>query len=249
MLTRQQYSRYNDAMIVFLNSKGLLMFPRNRTSLSILFFSMFLSANAFASRGGDVTEMSLLIQNNDIFLKYPGSVDRTTISSVQVSWWQSFSESIDARISIASLELQQKSNSSVLAYNATGYALGIGFRGNIFESDFVNAALNLGFDYLTTSGETNLNQAIEVSWYESSIGVDFKFLPLNSVSFLLGARYTSINGEHDVMDTSTVVSFSEDNPQGYYAGLEFKAGQGGKVTVSWQGGFRQGVYLSFSNRF
>lgn len=209
---------------------------------------LFMS-NVYAGGEGHVTEMSLVLQSNDINLKYPGSVDSIKISAVEVNLWQSFTESVDARLSIASIELSQKNNATVSAYDATGYMLGIGFRGNIIESEFVTAGLSFGFDYLAITGETNTNQAVDVSWYESSVSADFEFFPSNPVSFLTGASYTRIDGEHDVTGTGTLVSFSEDEPGGYYIGLAFKAARGGEVVVTWQGGYRQGVFLSFSNRF
>lgn len=226
------------------------MLYRNYICLSILSFCTFIfSTNAVANRDGEVTQMSLLIQNTDVFLSYPSSVDRTSVSSVQVTWWQTFSESIEARLSIASIELRQKSNSSVLMYDATGYALGLGMRGNVFESELVNAGLSFSFDYMSVTGETNLSEAMEVFWYETSLSADFEFLPTSAISILAGGSYSVIDGEHEVLDTASVVSFSEDNPVGYYAGLAFKSGQSGSVTVLWQGGYRQGVYLSFSSQF
>lgn len=220
----------------------------NALTLSII--SVIFSANAFAYDTSDVTEMSLVIQSNDISLKFPNSVDTTKSSTIEVTWWQKFSASLDGRLSVAYVELSQNNNSTVSAYDTSGYELGIGFRGTFFESEFANLGFGVNFDYMATSGETTAKEVTEVSWYKYSGSLDAVFLPLNSISILAGASYTTIDGEYKLVNAAnSIVSFSEDQPEGYYAGMSFKSGSSGKVNVTWHGGHRQGVYLVFSNRF
>ena len=225
-----------------------MWYIRKIVMLGMLFTSAFFPINVLANNGG-ITEMTLTIQNNDIDLKYSAAIERTEISSVQVTMWQDFSESIDARLNIASIELSQKATGSVSIYNTTGYILGIGFRGNVLETELLNIGVSLGLDYLATEGETSSNESVSVSWFESTVKTDLELFPNKSLSFLTGASYTVIDGEHDVADTSTITSFSEQDAEGYYAGLSLKASGGGKVALIWQGGYRKGVYLSFSNQF
>lgn len=220
----------------------------NGILLSFVFFT--LSLNAYAYGESDLTEMSLVIQSNDISLRFPASVDKTKVSTLEINWWQEFSKSLEGRLSIAYVELTQSANSSVLAYDTSGYELGLGFRGDIFESEIVNLGFSLNLDYMASAGETSTKLQAEVSWYKYSGSVDFVFLPSKPISILTGASYTAIDGEHKIIDvTSSSVTFTEDTPVGYYAGLSFKSGGRGKVNVIWQGGHRQGIYLVFSNRF
>jgi len=229
------------------------MFKVSRANLSGLMLSavsIFFSAHAFAYDRINVTEVSLVIQSNDLELKFPNTVDRTKASTVEVTWWQYFSASLEGRLSIAYVELSQNTNSSVMAYDTSGYELGIGFRGNIFESEIVNLGFGLNFDYLATSGETTAKEATEISWYKYSGSIDAVFLPLNTISILTGVSYTTIDGEHKVINTTnSLASFTEDQPEGYYVGISFKSGGNAKVNVTWHGGYRQGVYLVFSNHF
>lgn len=229
------------------------MFQFTRAHFSVLAlnigFTVF-SVNAFAYDASNVTEMSLVIQTNDMSLKFPNSVDVTKTSRVEVTWWQKFSASLDGRLSVAYIELSQSTNSSVSAYDTSGYELGIGFRGNIFETRFADLGFGVNFDYMTTSGETTAKEETEVSWYKYSGSVDAVFLPANTISILAGASYTAIDGEHKLINAAnSIVTFSEDQAEGYYAGLSFKSSANGKVNVTWQGGHRQGIYLVFSNRF
>lgn len=228
------------------------MFQLNRNLFRVLALCLvpaIISTNVLAE--SDVTEMSLLVQSNDVSFKFPNSVDRTKISTIEVTWWQSFSDVAELRLNIAYVELSQNVNSTVSAYNTTGYEVGIGFRGNVFESEIINIGIGATFDYLSSQGETTLNnEATEVTWLKYSGGVNFVFLPSNSISILTGASYTTIDGEHELTDTAgSLVTFTEDESEGYYAGLSFKSGQRGKITMSWHGGHREGVYLTFSSRF
>ena len=229
------------------------MFQIKRAYFSVLALSFILtvfSANAFAYDTSEVTEMSLVIQSNDMSLKFPDTVDETKTSKIEITWWQKFSASLDGRLSIAYIELSQSANSTVSAYDTSGYELGIGFRGNIFETQFANLGFGVNFDYMTTSGETTEKEETEVSWYKYSGSVDAVFLPENTISILAGASYTAIDGEHKLINSgNSVVTFSEDQAEGYYAGLSFKSSANGTVNVTWQGGHRQGIYLVFSNRF
>lgn len=229
------------------------MFQFTRANFSILTQSIvfvFFTGNAFAYDTSEVTEMSLVLQSNDMSLKFPSSVDSTKTSTIEVTWWQKFSASLDGRLSVAYVELSQNTNSTVSAYDTSGYELGIGFRGNIFESEIVNFGFGINFDYMASSGETTAKEATEVSWYKYSGSVDAVFLPLNTISILAGASYTTIDGEYKLIDSgNSIVTFSEDQPEGYYAGMSFKSSARGKVNVTWHGGHRQGIYLVFSNRF
>lgn len=229
------------------------MFQFSRAHFSVLTLSIIFvifSGNAFAYDTSQVTEMSLVIQSNDMSLKFPGSVDTTKTSTIEVTWWQKFSASLDGRLSMAYVELSQNTNSTVSAYDTSGYELGIGFRGNIFESEIVNLGFGINFDYMASSGETREKEATEVSWYKYSGSVDAVFLPQNTISILAGASYTTIDGEYKLIDSAnSIVTFSEEQPEGYYAGMSFKSSSSGKVNVTWHGGHRQGIYLIFSNRF
>lgn len=229
------------------------MFQFTRAHFSVLTLNIVIviySCNVFAYDTSEVTEMSLVIQSNDMSLKYPDSVDTTKMSTIEITWWQKFSASLDGRLSVAYVELSQHTNSTVSAYDTSGYELGIGFRGNIFESEIVNLGFGINFDYMSTSGETRAKEATEVSWYKYSGSVDTVFLPQNTLSILAGASYTTIDGEYKLIDSgNSIVTFSEDQPVGYYAGMSFKSSGSGKVNVTWHGGHRQGVYLVFSNRF
>ena len=229
------------------------MFQLNRAQFSALILSFTLvviPTYTYAAEDGEVTEVSLLLQTNDILLIFPDSVTSTKVSTAQVTWWQEFSESLEARLSLSYIELSQKNNSSVLAYNATGYDIGIGFRGAVIKSEIVDVGLSVTLDYLSTTGETNLDEAIEISWLEYSGSVDFEFIPSSPVTILAGASYTAIDGEHEVINTAnSLSSFSEDESAGYYGGLSFKSNDGGNVSLTWHGGHREGVYLTFSKRF
>jgi len=221
----------------------------NRFNVSILTFFLLLNS-ALAYEENDVTEMSFIIQSNDISLKFPTSTDKTKVSSMEVTWWQKFSDSLQARLNIAYVEMSQNADASVLGYTASGYELGIGFRGNVITSDVVNIGLGVSFDYLAIDGETNIEEAIDITWFKYSGGIDFEFLPLSSVSILTGLNYTVIDGEHRVIDTAnSLTTFSEDKPEGYYIGMSFKSGNSGTVNMTLHGGQREGIFLTFSNRF
>ena len=214
----------------------------------VLLFSF--QQHSFAYSDGDVTEMSLVASSNDVSLKFSNSIDKTRNSTIELTWWQVFSESIQAKVSLAYVELSQNSNSTVLAYDASGYKLGVGFRGNAFNSEFLTVGLNVSFDYLSADGNNTQQETVQVTWFEYSGGVDLEFLPNNSVSILTGASYTVIDGEHKTVDVAnSAVTYSEDTPEGYYAGVSFKSGQRGRINMTWHGGHSQGIYLSFSNHF
>ena len=229
------------------------MFPLTQLHFRVLatcFIFSVASTNVFAYPDNDVTEMSLLIQSNNMYFKFPGTVDQTKISTIELTWWQVFTGSIEGGLNISYVELSQKDNSSVPAYDASGYEVGIGFRSKFIQTETVNVGLRMSIDYMALSGQTNSNKDVEVSWVKYSGGADFEFFPSSSISALAGVSYTSIDGENKVIDTTnSLVSFSEDKPEGYYAGVSFKSGRSGKINMTWHGGYRSGVYLTFSNQF
>jgi len=228
------------------------MLQPSRLSFHLLAICMFIgvSQQSYAYDGADVTEMSLVVRSNDLSVKYSNSIDKTRDSTIQLTWWQVFSNSIQAKLSLAYVELSQNADSTVRAYDSSGYKIGIGFRGSVFYSEFVSVGLKLSIDYLSTDGSNNLEETVQVTWLEYSGGVDMVFLPENTVSILTGVSYTVIDGEHKVVDVAnSAVTFSEDEPEGYYAGVSFKSGRRGKVDVTLHGGHSQGVFLGFSNSF
>jgi len=229
----------------------MIKFARFYVGLITLLFSVFFySSSVFAYGDSDIAEMSFIVQSNDISLKFPTSTDKTKVSSMEVTWWQNFSDSLQARLNIAYVEMSQNADASVLGYTASGYELGLGFRGNVSTSDVVNIGLGVSFDYLVINGETNIEEAIDITWFKYSGGIDFEFLPLSSVSILTGFNYTVIDGEHRVVDTAnSLTTFSEDKPEGYYIGMSFKSGNSGTVNMTLHGGQREGIFLTFSNRF
>jgi len=232
------------------------MNSQNRTLINWIFTGLCIfaySVNSFAYEQDNVAEFSLIVQSNELSLQYPDSVNRTKVSTLRGTWWQSLSPWLQGALSLAYVDMSQDSYASVPAYNATGYDIGVGFRGGILQSNFVNIGLKFTIDYLSTAGGTALNQRTEINWFEYIGSADFIFIPTKPVSILAGVSYTVIDGEQKIYNTSnnfnSIQSFSANIPEGYYAGLSIKTGQSGQINMKWHEGTRQGFYLTFSNRF
>ena len=223
------------------------------TGLSASICFVVLSSNTFAYMQDNVSEFSFLIQSNDLSLKYDdpvNSVIRTKVSSLRATWWQALTKQLQGGLSLAYVDMTQNSYSNVPAYNSTGYNIGIGLRGAILQTNFVNIGLGVTADYLSTTGGTAFNNKTDVSWAEYVGSADFVFIPTKPVSILGGVSYTVIDGTQKIYGTfNRTLSFSANTPEGYYGGLSIKTGGTGRINMTWHEGTRQGFYLTFSNQF
>lgn len=217
-------------------------------TVSICFFAV--SSSATAHKRDTVAEFSLLVQSDEISLKYPNSANRTKVSTLRATWWQPLSNWLQGALSLAYVDMSQNSYAGFQAFNATGYDIGIGLRGGVLQSKFVNIGLRFTADYLSTTGGTAFNNKTDISWFEYVGSADFVFIPTKPVSILAGASYTVINGEQIIYNTiNSIHTFTANTPEGYYAGLSLQTGQSGRINMKWYEGTRQGFYLTFSNRF
>ena len=221
-----------------------------RYQIVCLTISFLCLSTAYSLDDSDVTEMSLQLQNNDVDIKFPGSVAETKMSRIQLIWWQPLVGSIEGGLNLSYVELSQKTSATVTAYDTSGYEIGIGFRGLILDTEILNLGLQFSLDYLSAQGDTNLEQDVDITWLKYSSSLDFEFIPLSPVTILTGVSYSKIDGEHELLDTpNSVVEFNEDDAIGYYIGLSIKSGNSGKIAVTVNNGHREGIYLVFSNRF
>jgi len=233
------------------------MFTLKNKIIITLFFTLFAS-QVIAANGNNVSQVSFVVQNNDLSVDINDSVNVVSVTKVKATWWQPLTKSLEGGVSLGYAELDQDEYTGVQSYATNGYTIGFALRAGLINANAIQLGLNFNFDYLQTSGYTSstgssIDQRTEVNWFEYGAGIVLVLLPKSTVSILGGASDTELDGDLKVDNSngngSTRRSFAVHTPEGYYGGIRINTGQTGRIDMKWESGTRKGFYLAFSNRF
>lgn len=225
----------------------------SRATLTYTGLCLFLGLAFFrpscASYDPEVSDFVLFIEHSDTDWVYPAVTLETTTTRLLAVWHESFGQSLKGGLRFAYLDISQATNPLPSGKNATGYGLGIDLHAGLFEQRKLQLDLRLAYDYQSAYGKST-DQTSDFIWHTAEVGFDLIVAPLSRLSFLTGVSLTWLDGEQRVAgNINQIIPFNEDEPFGYYAGLDLKTDATGSIGLKYYGGIRQGGELIFRRRF
>jgi hypothetical protein len=216
---------------------------------SILLLTCLFSAPSWANYDPTVSDFALFIQHTDMDWAYPAVIRQTTSTRLLAVWHENFNPSLKGGLRLAYLDLSQASNPLPSAQNSTGYSLGFDIHALLLDRRLLHLGLAFAYDYQSTHGNSP-DQTSDFVWHTGIVGIDMIIAPAAQLSLLAGARLTYLDGEQRVSgNLNQIIPFNEDEPIGYYAGLNLKTDATGSIGLKWHGGTMQGLELVFRREF
>lgn len=207
------------------------------------------SPAGWAYTDSQVSDFALFIEHIDSDWAYPAQVQQTTMTRLLAVWHESFSPILKGGLRLAYLDLSQASNPLPSAQNSTGYGLGFDIHTLLLDQRLMRLELKFAYDYQSTGGRSP-DQTTDFVWHTGQAGIDVILIPRTSLSLLTGISLTFIDGEQRVSgDLNQIIPFDEDEPFGYYAGVNLKTDATGSIGFKWYGGTKQGVEFVFRREF
>lgn len=234
------------------SQKGGSSMPRNTLNYTglCLFIGLLFATPSWANNDPEVSDFVLFIEHSDTDWNYPAVKQETTTTRLLAVWHESFTESLKGGLRLAYLDISQAANPLPSGKNSTGYGLGIDVHAGLLTRPSLQLGLRLAYDYQSTSGKSS-DQVSDFIWHSAEVALDMIVAPMSRLSFLSGVSLNWLDGEQRVSgNINQIFSFSEDEPFGYYAGLNLKTdATGGSIGFRYYGGFRQGGELVFRRHF
>lgn len=216
---------------------------------SILMLVYLSSTPSWASYDPTVSDFALFIQHTDMDWAYPATTQQTTTSRLLAIWHENFSPSFKGGLRLAYLDVSQASNPLPSAQNSTGYSLGFDLHARLLDHRLLQLGLIFAYDYQSTGGSST-DQTSDFVWHSGIAGIDMIIAPTARLSVLTGASLTYIDGEQRVSgNINQIIPFKEDEPLGYYAGVNLKTDATGSIGFKWHGGTMQGWEFVFRRKF
>ena len=207
------------------------------------------SRPGWANYDPEVSDFALFIEHTDTMWVYPAVNLETTTTRLLAVWHESFGQSLKGGLRLAYLDISQATNPLPSGKNATGYGLGIDLHAGLLNRQALQLELRFAYDYQSTAGKSS-DQVSDFNWHSAEVGLDVIVAPASRFSFLTGASLSWLDGEQRVTgNINQIFAFNEDEPFGYYAGLNLKTDATGSIGLKYYGGFRQGGELIFRRRF
>ena len=214
-----------------------------------LFIGLVLFRPAWANYDPEVSDFVLFIEHSDTDWVYPAVTVETTTTRLLAVWHESFGQSLKGGLRLAYLDISQATNPLPSGKNATGYGLGIDLHAGLLDRRMLQLDLRFAYDYQSTYGKST-DQTSDFIWHTAEASLDIIVVPASRLSFLTGVSLTWLEGEQRVSgNISQIIPFNEDEPFGYYAGLNLKTDATGSIGLKYYGGMRQGGELIFRRRF
>jgi hypothetical protein len=214
-----------------------------------LFIGLAFFRPAWANYDPEVSDFVLFIEHSDTDWIYPAVTVETTTTRLLAVWHESFGQSLKGGLRLAYLDISQATNPLPSGKNATGYGLGIDLHAGLLDRRMLQLDLRFAYDYQSTYGKST-DQTSDFIWHTAEAGLDIIVVPASRLSFLTGVSLTWLDGEQRVAgNINQIIPFSEDEPFGYYAGLDLKTDATGSIGLKYYGGMRQGGELIFRRRF
>lgn len=219
----------------------------NLKSLPLL--ACLFSTPSWANYDPTVSDFALFIQHADMDWSYPTTTQQTTSTRLLAVWHESFSQSLKGGLRLGYIDLSQASNPLPSAQNSTGYSLGFDIHALLLEQRILHLGLAFAYDYQSTQGNSP-DQTSDFVWHTGMMGIDMILAPEAQFSVLAGASLTYLDGEQRISgNLNRILPFNEDEPIGYYAGLDLKTDATGSIGFKWHGGTMQGVEFVFRRSF
>ena len=230
---------------------GTSIMPRNNLNYTglCLFIGLAFYSPTWANDDPEVSDFVLFIEHSDTDWVYPAVNLETTTTRLLAVWHESFAPSLKGGLRLAYLDISQAGNPLPSGQNATGYGLGIDVHAGLLDRHMLQLGLRFAYDYQSTYGKST-DQTSDFIWHTAEVGVDMIVAPTSRLSFLTGVSLTWVDGEQRVSgNINQIMPFSEDEPIGYYAGLNLKTDATGSIGLKYYGGMRQGGELIFRRHF
>lgn len=207
------------------------------------------SPTGWTSTDSGVSDFALFIEHTDTDWAYPSSVQEATITRLLAVWHESFGPTLRGGLRLAYLDLSQASNPLPSAQNSTGYSLGFDIHTLVSNQRLMQLGLIFAYDYHSTGGASS-DQTTDFVWHAGQAGLDIILAPLARLSGLMGISLTYLDGEQRVSGTlNQVIPFEEDDPFGYYVGVNLNTDATGSIGLKWYGGTKQGVEFVFRRKY
>ena len=230
---------------------GTPSMPRNTLNYTrlCLFIGLLFSRPTWAYEDTGINDFVLFIAYSDTEWAYPTVSRETTTTRLLAVWHESFGQSLKGGLRLAYLDVSQATSPLPSGQNATGYGLGFDLHTSLLDHRILQLGLRFAYDYQSTQGKSP-DQVSDFVWHAGEAGLDMVVLPVSRLSFLTGASLTWLDGEQRVSgNVNQIIPFSEDEPFGYYAGLNLKTDATGSIGLRYYGGMRQGGEFIFRRRF
>ena len=248
LLVMQPYYANHSRIKSRMGTSIMLRTILNYTGLCLFIGSLFYSPT-WANDDSDVSDFVLFIEHSDTEWVYPAVSRETTTTRLLAVWHESFGQSLKGGLRLAYLDVSQATSPLPSGQNATGYGLGIDLHTGLLDRRILQLGLRFAYDYQSTHGKSP-DQASDFVWHTAEVGLDMIVAPTSRLSFLTGVSLTWLDGEQRVSgNINQIIPFSEDEPFGYYAGLNLKTDATGSIGLKYYGGIRQGGELLFQRRF
>jgi hypothetical protein len=216
---------------------------------SLLLLGCLFSSPSWANNDPAVSDFALFIQYTDMDWAYPATIQQTTTTRLLAVWHENFSPSFKGGLRLGYLDHTQASNPLPSAQNSTGYSLGFDIHALLLEQRMLHLGLAFAYDYQSTQGNSP-DQISDFVWHTGTVGVDMILAPAAQFSVLAGVNLTYLDGEQRVSgNLSQIIPFNEDEPVGYYAGLNLRTDATGSIGLKWYGGTIQGIEFVFRREF
>ena len=215
----------------------------------LLLLCCLFSPASWSNTDSQVSDFALLIEHTDSDWAYPTGVQQTTTTRLLAVWHESFGPAFKGGLRLAYLELSQASNPFPSAQTSTGYSLGFDIHTRLLNAHLLQLGLIFAYDYQSTTG-SNPDQTSDFVWHTGQAGLDVILAPFAWVSVLTGVSLTVLDGEQRLSgNLNRIIPFDEEDPLGYYAGINLKTDATGSIGLKWHGGTKRGVEFVFRREF
>lgn len=173
------------------------------------------------------------------------SIDRLgfTVTEPAGSWFYS-------GLSFGYMEFHQPDNAALAGLSPNGGYLGIVLGSRLWENDYFQINAQLDYTYHRLEDDAS-GREVKLSWTTTTGRLGFAF-DVWRIRFSVGAYQSSVDGEQEFSGTLTTTTAFElaEEDTGLYGGLGFYTDDnGGRISLHYQSGAREGYMLTFSRGF
>lgn len=220
----------------------------------LLVLLLFMPATAFATWG---TEDSLALNwsryDTQWQLEDESAPQLTNIDRLSLTETEPLNNWLYAGVSVGYVEVRQPGTIASAGSSPHGFSWGVMLGSRIWENDYfaINAQINYTYHWL----ENNIDlRELEFKWATMTgrLGVAFNVWHLR---FSLGTYQSAVDGTLGLSPTITQVARMTtfemaEKDTGIYGGMGLVVGEnGGRVSLHYQNGAREGYMLTFSRGF
>jgi hypothetical protein len=178
-----------------------------------------------------------------------GTIRETKVSRLGIGWSEQLAPYLSGGIQAGYLDISQASNPIEAGKVLDGHYFGINLKTTPVDLELLQLQFNL--DYIYNSAESvTTDQTVEFVWHNTVLTTQLDLNLLSRLTLILGGKLSWVDGEERTTgNTTQVISFSEKERGGYYAGFDFATDPSGNITLLWEGGTQSGISIFFRRRF